>query len=76
MISERNKAAFAQSRPSAATTKCTLCSMSPVMKCTLRDKRSSLETISGHRPARASFNAAASPGRSCSGSAPAPVCRS
>src|SRR5882757_11498021 len=29
-----------QSRPRAATMKCTLCSMRPVMKCTLRDKRS------------------------------------
>jgi hypothetical protein len=30
-----------------ATTKCTRCSVSPLMKCTLRDRRSSLETISG-----------------------------
>ena len=65
-----------QSLPSAATTKCTLCSMSPVMKCTLRDKRSSLETISGHRPDLASFSAVASPDRSSSASAHAPVCTS
>jgi hypothetical protein len=44
------------------------------MKCTLRDRRSSLETISGHRADFASYSAAASPGRSISASAPAPVC--
>ena len=31
------------------------------MKCTLRDRRSSLETISGYRADRASFSAAANP---------------
>src|SRR4029077_4335789 len=54
----------------------TLCSMSPVMKCTLRDRRSSLETISGQWADFASFSALARPGRSSSASAPAPVCTS
>jgi len=43
------------------------------MKCTLRDRRSSLETISGQRADFASFSAAARPGRRSSASAPAPV---
>ena len=50
-----------RSCPSSATMKCTRCSMSPVMKCTLRDRRSIFETISGHRADFASFSAAASP---------------
>jgi hypothetical protein len=57
----------------ATTMKCTLCSISPVMKCTLRERRSSLETISGRRADLACSSAAACSGRSNSASAPAPV---
>jgi hypothetical protein len=52
---------WSQSLPNAATMKCTRCSISPLMKCTLRDRRSSLDTISGHRANFASFSAVASP---------------
>jgi len=62
-----------QSFPRAATIKCTRCSISPVMKWTLRDSRSSLETIIGHRTDLASLRAATSPGRNSRASAPAPV---
>ena len=51
-----------RSFPNSATMKCTRCSMSPLMKCTLRDRRSSLETISGHRADFACLSAVASPG--------------
>jgi len=38
--------------------------MSPVMKCTFRDSRSSRETMSGQRAAARAFQGVASPGRS------------
>ena len=61
------------SAPRSATMNETLCAISPLMKCTSRERRSNLATITGHLRRRASARAAASLGRRSSASEPLPV---
>jgi hypothetical protein len=61
------------SGPSSATRKGTRCAIRPEMKCTSRERRSSLATATEQRSARALANAAANCGRRSSASLPLPV---
>ena len=58
------------SAPSSATMNGTRCAISPAMKATSRESRSSLETITGHLAERPVAKAAARRGRRSSASAP------
>jgi hypothetical protein len=61
------------SAPSSDTMNGTLCAISPEMKCTSRDSRSSLDTMTGPPAFFAALIAAASFGRRASASAPLPL---